>query len=62
MGLMNEQTALSIAVHDLRGVKARVEAILRDLYDSAPAYAGEVESIKEAVESAMNIFQGGAPE
>lgn len=58
MGLMNEQTACQIAVQDLRKVEAMVNAILADLYDSAPAYAGEVESVKEAVTIAMRVLRG----
>ena len=58
MGLMEEQTACRVAVSELRGVQARLNAILAHLYDSAPAYAGEVESIKEATETAMKVLSG----
>lgn len=55
---MDQPTACRVAVADLRGVQARVNAILADLYDSAPAYAGEVESIKEATETAIKVLSG----
>jgi hypothetical protein len=58
MSLMDEQTACRIAVSDLNGVKARVNAILADLYDSAPAWAGEVEAVKEATETAIKVLSG----
>lgn len=55
---MDERVARKVAVSDLNGVMARVNLILSDLYDSAPAYAGEVESVKEAVETAMKVLSG----
>lgn len=58
MALMDTKTACQVAVADLRGVQARVNAILADLYDSAPAYAGEVESVKEATETAIKVLRG----
>jgi hypothetical protein len=58
MSLMDEQTACRIAVSDLRGVQARLNAILADLYDSAPAWAGEVEAVKEATETAIKVLSG----
>lgn len=58
MGLMTEKTACEIAVRDLRGIQARVNAVLADLYDSAGAYAGEVESVKEAVDNAIRVLSG----
>lgn len=62
MGLMTEQAACQAAVHDLRGVQARVRMILRELYDSAPGYAGEVEAVKEATDNAIRVLSGEAPE
>lgn len=58
MGMTKDETARAIAVSDLNRVLARVNAILADLYDSAPAYAGEVESVKEATEIAIKVLSG----
>lgn len=58
MGLMDESTTLKIAVDDLRKVKALLGAILSDLYDSAPGYAGEVEAVEEACDNAINVLSG----
>lgn len=58
MGLMEERTACEVAVKDLIGMRARVMATLTDLYDSAPGYAGEVEAVKEAVDSAIKVLSG----
>jgi hypothetical protein len=58
MSLMDEQTACKVAASDLNGVVARVNAILADLYDSAPAYAGEVEAVKEAAQTAIKVLRG----
>lgn len=62
MGLMDEKTACEVAVKDLRGVKARLEAILTYMYDSAPGWAGEVEYVKEAADTAMKVLSGEGPE
>lgn len=58
MALMDEKTACDVAVQELRAVQARLNTILRYMYDSAPGYAGEVESIKEVTENAMRVLSG----
>jgi hypothetical protein len=58
MGLMTEKVALEVSVTELGRIIAECNAILEDLYDSAPAYAGEVEAVKEAAQTAIKVLRG----
>jgi hypothetical protein len=58
MGLMTEKVALEVSVTELGRIIAECNAILADLYDSAPAYAGEVEAVKEAAQTAIKVLRG----
>lgn len=40
----------------------QVKKALIALHDHAPGYAGEVESVQEAIQNAMKILSGGSPE
>lgn len=58
MSVAKEKAACDLAVQDLRGMQYKVRAILTDLYDSAPGYAGEVEAVKEAIVNAIHVLSG----
>lgn len=46
----------------LRMARRDVKRALDQLYDLAPAYAGEVESVKESIDQAIRVLAGEAPE
>lgn len=62
MPRMDEATARRRASTKLIGARAQVTMALSDLYDYAPGYAGEVEAVKEAIDNAMRVLSGLAPE
>lgn len=58
MAILDENAARRTASTFLVGARARVMAALNDLYDGAPAYAGEVESVKESIDQALRVLNG----
>jgi hypothetical protein len=59
---VDEATARRRAVVHLERTRGPINLALSLLYDNASGYAGEVESVKEAVESAIRILNGEAVE
>lgn len=57
-----EQAACRAARAALNMALIEVNRGLRDLYDGAPAYAGEVEAVKEAIDTAVRVLSGKPPD
>jgi hypothetical protein len=59
---VDEQMARRETVRKLRIARRYVADSLPYLYTEAPGYAGEVEAVKEAIENAIKVLSGEAPE